>query len=302
MKVNVNEYKNNLRKKIYIDNNNISFNPNITRVIENFACVNKASDWKENSVVSLTKNDIFDLTYDFYKSFLDKNLFNIFECYFKNRNENILFLKKSKYNLEGYTDENNIIKIINNNKYNYIILDTLIHEIGHAIANIYNDKNCNLDYKLAYSEIESIFPEFLSIMFINEKEYSQTIYNSYLSLCNLNNILNYKLEVYYYMKNNNIDINNKDLFFKLNNDLGCDYECLAQTYETPFNYYLPYTIGSAYAFFLINIYMDDKDYALKLYKDILNMHFYNERYYEKYLSNNGIYPNYSCKLFRGIKK
>ena len=254
MKVSVNEYKNNLREKIYIDNQNISFNPNITRVIENFACVNKASDWEENSVVSLTKNDIFDFTYDFYKKFLDKELFNIFERYFKNRNENILFLKNSKYNLEGYTDENNIIKIINNNKYNYVILDTLIHEIGHAIANIYNDNNQELYYKLAYSEIESIFPEFLSSIFINEKEYSQTIYNSYLSLCNLNNILNYKLEVYYYMKNNNVDIKSKDLFLKLYNDLDFHYNSLSQVYETPFNEYLPYTIGSAYAFFLINIY------------------------------------------------
>lgn len=301
MKVNVNEYKNKLRKKIYIDNKNISFNPNITRVIENFCYVNESVNIDFETKKVLTKNDLFDLTYDFYKNFLDNELFNIFERYFKNRNENILFLKKAKSSFDGLTDGDNNVTIIVKNQYNYYTLQVLIHEFGHVIERLYNNKS-DLNYKRAYSEIESIFPQFLSYMLIDDEEYKNGLFNNgFLSICNLSWLLNNKVDIYYYMKNNNIDINNKDLFFKLNNDLGCDYECLAQTYETSFNYYLPYTIGTVYAFFLINIYMVDKDYALKLYKDILNMHFYNERYYEKYLSNNGIYPNYSCKLFRAKK-
>ncbi|MGN1378839.1 MAG: hypothetical protein ACI4XR_00335 [Bacilli bacterium] len=258
----------------------------------------------------INKNDLFELTYDFYKK-QDKTIFEIFEILFKNRQDNVFFMKNTidKY-FCGATyqliDNNDIY--ITTTRYNDIRdVTILIHEYGHAIAIYLNglDKTKYNSFE-PFSEIESIFFEILSFDYLdsihlndidsynNRKNFlidlfcnATIIDNKFLIYENINPLQDKINHSYYRDIKNKYNINKNDLRF---------------IYSSPVEIDLMYVISSLYAMELYDIYLKNPDKAFNLYKKIITLNYPTYEEYINELSNLYLFPNETDTFIRTLKK
>lgn len=257
----------------------------------------------------INTNDLFELTYDFYKK-QDKKIFEIFEILFKNRQDNIFFTKNKfdKY-FCGATYQlldNNIY--IAMTKYNDIRdVTILIHEYGHAISIYLNglDKNKNDSYE-PFSEIESIFFELLSFDYLdsihlNNKDSFNSRKKFLIDLfCNAT-IIDNKFLIY---ENNNTfqDNINNSYYQDIKNKFNINKNDLRFIYSSPVEIDLMYVVSSLYAMELYDIYLRNPEKAMELYKKIITLNYPTYEEYINELSNLYLFPNETDTFIRTLKK
>ena len=132
---------------------------------------------------SFTKHQIFELTNCFYGS-LDKSFFDLFEQRYRERNSHFRFTNPFTSKIFAgstfHSHKANETFIVSQYDGTFANIIEVIHEYAHAIAFNMIDKN-TIEPDL-FSEIESLFMEFIAFDFFEENysEYAQDILNARL--------------------------------------------------------------------------------------------------------------------------
>lgn len=300
-----------LKYKILKENEDLKKIEIFEDIITNFVNkkVIKEDDLNENYKTKITKDDLFTLTYDFFKT-LDKKTFEIFEKIFKYHKKNVIFCSGTinKYfcgaTYQLYDHMDFYIKM---KRYKDIRdVSTLIHEYGHAISFYLNAYKGNYDNKQTpFSEIESIFLEILSFDFldnihINDKDSFNNRKNFLIDLyCNAVNIDN-KFTLY-----NSINPKEKinhSYYSKIKKEYNINKLELRFMYSKPVEIDIIYVISSLYAMELYDIYANNNEKALELYKQIITLNYSTYEDFINELSSLYIYPNETDTFIRTLKK
>ena len=300
-----------LKYKILKENEDLKKIVVFEDIITNFVNkkVIKEDDLNENYKTKITKDDLFTLTYDFFKT-LDKKTFEIFEKIFKYHNKNVIFRSGTieKYFCGAtYQFYDNMDFYIKMRRYKDIRdVSTLIHEYGHAISFYLNGYNENFDNKpTPFSEIESIFLEILSFDYldsihINDKDSFNNRKSFLVDLyCNAVNIDN---KFVLYNSTNPEEKINQKYYSKIKKKYDINKLELRFMYSKPVAIDIIYVISSLYAMELYDIYANNKEKALELYKKIITMNYSTYEDFINELSCLYIYPNETDTFIRTLKK
>lgn len=244
----------------------------------------KLGDAKDFSTITGTRisnKKAFYLLNKFYQSF-NPTLYSEFEKIYNTRFDHFRFTSDNTGNDSNQISDGfciylgelneNYISINKDNTISKVI--NLIHECGHGVANLVNGKKCYCEKESFFAEIESIFPEMVSL-YTNPFNFPQVEVNhllycilytyfeaaNYICMHDLiidswedNNFktgINFKKQLY-----NKYGIRNIDLLNALNHsitDSGC--------------YVLSYSACCE----LLYIYKQDKEKALEIYNKLLRI-------------------------------
>lgn len=257
----------------------------------------------------ITNDDLFTLTYDFFKT-LDKKTFELFEKLFKYHKKNVKLSSvpiSKDYCGITYTSFDTMEFYIKIKRF-YDIRDvnTLIHEYGHVLAFYLNAYDGNFyANQTPFCEIESIFLELLSFDFLDNIHFDASdsynnrknfIYDIYGKASNIDN----KFVLYNNMTPN--DRINHSYYSQIKQKFDIDKLDLWFMYSSPVEIDILYVISSLYAMELYDIYLKNKEKALELYKQIIKLDYPSNEEFVNELSNLSIYPNKTDTFIRTLKK
>lgn len=253
--------------------------------------------------MSLSKDDILELTHDFYKSCLDKFFFHNFLKHYRNRYTNIKF----KNNEDRYMGEaihilslgESFITIVRD--FNIEDVLTAIHEYEHATSVSINPYTV-MDQNYTFCEIGSIFMEMIGA------DYLETIFkNGEAIIAKANEhqkyygnafILKSKIDLIEAEKEYYKDgyTNNKALKHSSANYCGLTLKIvdkLIQEGGIPYDYVISYI----FAIELYNIYQIDKEKALNILRKLVYTDCKDEETFYKIIKNYGLIPNYHTREY-----
>ena len=227
---------------------------------------------------TIPDEEIMTLIHDSYYN-VDDELYKYFMELYKNRHTSIRFQDEIEsldaHEIDGsciYVDiiRKNYIQVYDENGV-YKLINTA-HEVGHAVANLYNSKAVynRLDDFLA--EVPSLFFELVishdvarninpfETAYKNLETFSE--YYNYASLLSLHNYL-----VDSWFNNNNKA--NKEYYRELKSIYKLTRSKVDEALNTSLEIDGPYVIGYMIALELFNIYKQDKKSAIRLLKEML---------------------------------
>ncbi len=254
---------------------------------------------------SLSKKDILDLTHDFYKSCLDKNLFHFFLKNFRRRYDHMMFTREQiDPNCMG--ESLNILSLgesFISSFRDYTIEDVLttIHEYSHATSAVINPSSLCGDNH-TFCEIEPLFMEmiganYLESIFKNGEATGARAGIHEIQCCSAD-VLASKIglikaeENFYGGKYKS----NKELKEGAKKHLGLSSEetdDIIQIGTTSYDYLISYL----FAIELYSIYQSDRDKAIDTLKRIINLDCKSELEYFKSLKRMGLIPAYSLREY-----
>ncbi len=213
------------------------------------------------------ENDVLSITHDFYKT-LPKNIYNTFLKLYKNRGNNLNFLKNSIFD-ENYEGETYFIPIVNNvymNIYtenNSHLPIVAIHEYAHGIQHLLNNNYTNYEY--LYNDLDSYFFELLAYDFLPTVFSNISSLDLHYDFYDLRefNYDNFKLAAKYFR------ILNKNSKMKINNKYIVDYDDLLGDLSSYIS-----------AIELYMIYKEDPEKAFHIYDQILSCYNDNDKILE----------------------
>lgn len=251
----------------------------------------------EISNVSLSKDDILELTHDFYKT-LNHYFFRRFKKNFAQRYDHIAFIENSKEKFKGVALSILSLKetfIDIHRDYTLTDVITVIHEYMHATSMVINPYHF-LDNKYIYSELDTAFIELLAADYLNGIFKGNT--GPALKASNHAERIN--------------DVRNVIDTFKIigfEERLGCDFDDnseLKNAAQKTCNLsgkmledmltigdFQPeiYITGYIFAIELYDLYKRDKDLALFFLRSIIEMRCYTYEDYYRQLKKFNLYPN-----------
>lgn len=255
-------------------------------------------DTEENEHLPFNNQEMLDLVHELFKTF-PSDICNLHNRVYE-REDHIRFDKIPRENREG-----RIIFIPGLNKpylevgekdNKRIMLSTLVHEEGHAVASLINPRRYTDDNCGYFLEIESIFFEL-----IGNDYFKKELNNPAFSLDTLYKISSYdyiakkileqkRLATECFRKNNPINPNRhltddslRECLIDLNLN-GCQI-----------NFYMKYLVGFIIAIELFEIYKKDKELAFEYLKEIVK-NTTSENEYEQIARN--VTPNKSLIKFK----
>ena len=245
---------------------------------------------------TLSKEDLVELTYDFFRNALDKRLYGNFMKNFYRNNDHLRFLNSdlnSKmstciYPLSFFNEKYVSIK----REFTINDLFNLIHEYMHATTQSLNPNHA-AESKDAYSEIDSTFSQFVAYDFFKKhlpeykinlsRYYSHLEFSSYVeTLTKLVNLIEFE--------NRNYDISNNKTLRQFSNEVGIVDADLKDIFDD-FAYTDSAAIGYIYGLEFYKMYEQDKDKALSQLEKFVMYDSKNPKDYYKYLRGLGIIPN-----------
>ncbi|MGN1378840.1 MAG: hypothetical protein ACI4XR_00340 [Bacilli bacterium] len=300
-----------LKKRIIEDNetiNQINIFKNMISSFTNKDIIGNEEIFNFSYNTKVNTKDLFELTFDFYKK-QDKRIFEIFEKFFNDRQNNVFFTSTPINNdFDGATFQfSGIDKVFIHINSHEDIRDVplLIHEYGHAIAFYLNGFD-NIKYNSfePFSEIESIFFEILSFDYLDSIHLDDIdSYNkrkSYLVnlFCNAAIIEN-KFLIYNFI---HTILNDKINYRAIKKEYYINKSDLKNIYSSSIETKLKYVISSLYAMELYDIYLKNPDKAFNLYKKIITLNYPTYEEYINELSNLYLFPNETDTFIRTLKK
>ena len=303
--INYNSLNEQIEKENFYLNNNFIYEEMINSFLDNNEQVhNKKTKYNEH----LNEDDLFTLTYDFFKN-LDSDIFKTFTILFNNKENNISFIKdKINSRYIGYTKKypNNFIKIemIKNN--NITDLYTLVHEYGHAINHLNNDFNYTL-YRKPFSEIESTFLEILLSNYLEKNGFNQKdilYYNNFKFDSIYKDALFMKAKYLFldFQNLNHLNCHNKNYYKEIKHMVNISKKDIKYLYSINSYELLPYVVSPLYAFELYDMYLKSKEKAMSVYKKIISFYSPSSIDIIKNLESFYLYPNETDTCIRYLKR
>lgn len=252
---------------------------------------------------SLTENDILTLTHDFYRSI---NPF-FYEHFMKRFKERDTYLNFGIYNRRLHHGEaislpsTNEVFINVNREFTLEDFGTTVHEYSHAISFTINPSHQTLG-KQHFTEIDSIFFELLAYDYFYDLTKNQTAvllkaqeHNHNITYANKFNTMMY-LEILETELNR--DFRNTEEMQKLATQrfrISPDY--LEKTLKYGNEHPEIYLTGYMIAIELYMLYKKDKDKALYILRQIIEMRAINAEEYYNNIIKLGIIPNLSIPMY-----
>lgn len=252
---------------------------------------------------SLSKEDILDLTHDFYKS-LNHEFFINFMKNFRRRYDHIAFR-----NTSATEDKGNALTFITTdeafiNVYREFTLDdvfTTIHEYMHTTSNCINHNHLCRPKNL-YMEIDTIFAELIAADYLESifKNGAPTLIRAYEHgryVCTADE-LSVKIELLEYEKLLGHKYNsNKEL--KLAAKSHCDVlgEEIDELFTSPNFSGIDYLVSYIFALELYKLYLTDKEKALYYLKKIILLECGSSQEYYYNIKRLGLFPNLTSSEF-----
>ena len=240
---------------------------------------------------SLSRNDLLDLTHDFYKHCFDHFFFGNFMKNFYRRRDHILFEPATEPTLKGESISINTTKetfLRVNRDYTCDDLITTVHEYMHATSFSINGDHFIFN-KDIYAEIDPMFVELIACdyfetIFKDHKIDSLKVY-LHKKLCKKAHDALHLINLY--------DSESEKGTFQNNRDLRkAALECGITDLEKVFDSFdLVPTIDYIFAVEFYYLYREDREKALNLLKKFIMMSFDDELKYYSELQKLGIYPN-----------
>lgn len=267
-------------------------------------CIKEAEEISSNLIEldieeknhTLSKEDLVELTYDFFKNALDRRLYGNFMKNFYRKNDHLRFLRNDFVSGIGGTTYplsflgENYITI----KRSYTITDllTLIHEYMHATTVTLNP-NHSIENKTQFGEIDAIFSEMLAYDYFKKylPEYKLDLgkYYAYLDFNEYATIVSKVISLIEYEKNN-YEIKNNKILKTFSREIGIpDYE-INDIFMDAQNSDL-YALGYIYALEFYKMYETDKDKALCILEKFIMYDGKSPKDYYKFLNGYNIIPN-----------
>lgn len=225
-----------------------------------------------------SKDKTISMVGSFYHSF-DKELEQVFLPIYSKRFTNLRFVDKCK-NANGHeVDANNyFIGGINENfieSCNDETIETyhnLVHEYGHAIANMISPERPFYDDTDYLAELPSIFPEIVSMYEVNDENKLDSSFLAYALLVDYFNkayILTLHKDVLEIWKKHG-RVTNKEFFKEVKDLYGLEEKDINDLFDCSIYDDGVYVISYMVSLELFHIYKQDKEKALELYKKILS--------------------------------
>lgn len=225
-----------------------------------------------SSSIDLSDDDLLDITHSFYKQF-DKELYKSFLKIYKQRFTHLQVTNPTQiigYPMMYYSiiADETFIKTINNSDINSIT--TLIHEYAHAISCNIND--CPL-YFTPFTEIESIFPQLAAFDYLDKTLKCPDLIN-FERAEEYNCALDYITTLYTkFLVTDKIKKNdeiNRNLIKTIKQDLSLKEHELREIFTYDCESTNCYSLGYIVGFALYDIYQEDKEKAVFIYKHLLD--------------------------------
>ncbi len=251
-----------------------------------------------------SKDEIMQLTNDFYRSLEDDTIRSIFAKLYEQRFTHLRFTSVlNSMSFAGYTFYSS------NANETFISVDftktlanvfSLVHEYGHAIwDNARQEEYCDISDNM-FCEIESIFMELLAFDYIekNYPKYAEDAktarFNCYdNALCDMD-ILLYKNDFskdIIHLEKDFGDLSNTQLIHFLKNKWQLTTKDMIKIFRIPAYAICPYPIGTLIAIELYYIYQKDPQEALKIYKELMLYKFKSNYEFFTELKKMGITPS-----------
>ena len=274
--------------------------------IEKFSTVtNKFIDVPRLPTCYLQKNELLDITHDFYKS-LNDFFFGNFMKNFYRRYDHITFYPydtNSEYIGETIflpSLKESFIKVFRS----FTIDDALttIHEYGHATTVSINPRHLITPNKTLYTEIDTIFMEFIAADYIDKTmnlqisslhkshEINKTSCNAETLLAHIDLIKAEPLTKGGYQ-------NNKMLKHIALNQCDIEPDELEELLHNPDINSSIYLTSFMFALELYKIYLEDKEKALYILKQIILLDNLTKEQYYNNIRRFGLIPNQSLQEF-----
>lgn len=227
--------------------------------------------------IDFTNKELFELIHDFFKNATNKEIYELFLKIY-NQNKKSIHIIDKDYSYPGdtlYIDYFNKTYIQVYKDHTFEDLTTLAHEFGHAIQ---FNSNYNINYFKdlnVYLEIVSIFFELLCCEYFYKSEFKLNALASEYSAIydNIESCKDLKEEFKIFRKINYLEHENK-------NDLKNKISKIASTLPIeytkyfidilPRDYYI-YSFAFVVASNLIKLYKKDRDFALQVLKELINI-------------------------------
>ena len=247
--------------------------------------------------VSLSKEDILELSHDFFKT-LDHYFFSNFARNYARKLDHIIFHNNTQSFFHGSTISILALKeaFIEVNRDNTLMdIITTIHEYMHATSAIINP--CHFfDNKYIFSELDTAFIELLAADYIDKtfKNDNGSIIKGFnhIEIASEAADLTDTFKLIGYEKDSHTEIStNKQL--KTMAMLACDLEGgeLETLLYTPDTDPETYVTSYIFAIELYDLYKQDKEKALYLLRKIIELNCLTLEDYYKEIKNNNLYPN-----------
>lgn len=236
-----------------------------------FDFINTGAVYSIDNILSLVKR--------FYKDF-DTELYQYFLEVYEDRKDTLRFLPLDKTR-DNKTDGNT--SFIDGVRKNFITIyktspvslySCIVHEYGHAIANLINPESVYSDREDMFAEVASIFPELIALYEnVFNLDTIEVLYQMYTTLVTYTNsaeylclhapVINTWAEHKYVM--------GKSFFDDLEKWYDFDDECFEETLSSTIEDQGTYVISYIVSLELLHLYKQDKEKALDLFKRFLKI-------------------------------
>ena len=249
--------------------------------------------------MSLSKDDILDLTHDFYKHCLDKFFFHNFLKYCRKRYNHVTFIPKfDNSKLLGKSIgisalEEIFISLRRNDTIDDIL--TVIHEFEHGVSMSINYAHL-CDANLTFCEIDTIFMEmigadYLENIFQNNQAFLAKAARHEGYYCMANTLVSaldlVKAEEDYYKDGYTCNKHLKESAKKHCRLISEEVDSIIQHEELQYDYVISYI----FAVELYKMYQEDRDKALYYLRKLILLDCKNELEYYNSIKRMGLIPN-----------
>lgn len=298
-----------LKNRIYLDNLQVENSLCYEDMLTTFLRENKfkfSDDEVFNQRVNVKM--LFEIVYEFFRN-LDSEMFTDFFNLFANNKKNLIFVPVSPTkSCVGITYQRKDDVVIKMNRYKTIKdIFTLVHEYGHAINMKKNPDSYYDPVHQNFEEIESVFLELILCDYLEKQGFDKEDIDT-MKIQIIEDLTSDVENVYFKYKINkfmheeqikNIDSNFfKELYQKRN----ITKEELRKVYKCSFEEIIKYVISTFYSLELYDLFLHNKDLALKYYKEIISLKLCSISDYIDVMESKFIVPNESDAFIRPLKK
>lgn len=276
------------------------------------------NDYPESELKEKIKvNDQLTLVHDFYKS-LNPEIYNLFLKHFNHVKDHLHLYKYrplSSYEGQAHLCQNADEYFITMKKRNNLDFSRVyVHECGHIVGLLLNNDTNSWNENTLFDEIESQFMELIYMDYLLDfdnlrndantlkidtistvKEDSIYILRKNTIINEANKLLSKKFEIY--------PEEEKEFFYNLCRNSYIEPSIFNNLLEYPIEYTFKYTFSFLYALGLYNIYKQDKEKSLYLFKKCCQNNTYDTYKRMDELKKQGLNPASSINLFtRSLKR